>query len=209
MKSTECKTWGQLLGDRRNYSVILGRFFIDPIWWMFVTWLPIYLMEVFNLDIKEIASSAWVPYVGAAIGSISGGWFSGRLIQKGKSVNFARKCAITIGAIITLPAMALAATATTASSAVIIMAFILGGFQFMIANIQTIACDLHSGKTVGSLAGLGGAAAVLGVLITMYLVPMITAGGNWGLFFVMGGALIPLSLLSVFLCAKKIEIIED
>lgn len=202
------QSWGQLLRDRRNYSVILGRFFIDPIWWMFVTWLPIYLMEVFGLDIKEIASSAWVPYVGAAIGSISGGWFSGKLIQKGKTVNYARKCAITIGAIITLPSMALAATASSATMAVILMAFILGGFQFMIGNIQTIACDLHSGKTVGSLAGLGGASAVLGVLITMYLVPSITAGGNWVLFFVMGAALIPLSLLSVFLCAKKIECID-
>lgn len=203
------KTWGELLRDRRNYAVILGRFFIDPIWWMFVTWLPIYLMEVFGLDIKEIAASAWVPYVGAAIGSISGGWFSGKLIQSGKTVNYARKCAITIGAIITLPAMAFAAMASSATTAVVLMAFILGGFQFMIANIQTIACDLHSGKTVGSLAGLGGASAVLGVLITMYLVPSITAGGNWFLFFVMGGSLIPLSLLSVFLCARKIESIED
>lgn len=203
------KSWGELLRDRRNYSVILGRFFIDPIWWMFVTWLPIYLMEVFGLDIKEIAASAWVPYVGAAVGSLSGGWFSGKLIQMGKSVNFARKCAISIGAIITLPAMALAAMASSATSAVVLMAFILGGFQFMIANIQTIACDLHSGKTVGSLAGLGGASAVLGVLITMYLVPSITAGGNWILFFAMGGSLIPLSLLSVFLCARKIESIED
>jgi len=84
------KSWGQLLGEKKNYAVILGRFFLDPIWWMFVTWLPIYLIEVFQLDIKQIAMSAWVPYVGAAIGSIAGGWFSGLLISRGKSVNFAR-----------------------------------------------------------------------------------------------------------------------
>ncbi|MDE6827471.1 MAG: MFS transporter, partial [Alistipes sp.] len=81
------KTWGQLLSERKNYAVILGRFFLDPIWWMFVTWLPIYLIEVFGLDIKQIAMSAWVPYVGAAIGSVAGGWFSGMLIDRGKSVD--------------------------------------------------------------------------------------------------------------------------
>ncbi len=79
------KSCGYAARERKNYAVILGRFFLDPIWWMFVTWLPIYLIEVFNLDIKQIAMSAWVPYVGAAIGSVAGGWFSGLLINRGKN----------------------------------------------------------------------------------------------------------------------------
>ncbi|MFI3323115.1 MAG: MFS transporter [Rikenellaceae bacterium] len=203
------KSWGQLLRDPRNYSLILGRLFLDPIWWMFVTWLPIYLKQVFDLDIKQIASSAWVPYVGAAAGSIIGGWFSGRLIRAGKSINFARKTAMVVGGVIIIPAMVLAAQATSATTAVICMAFVLGGFQFAMVNMQTLASDLHSGKTVGSLAGLGGVSAVLGTLIGMVLVPMITSGANWTLFFVMCGALVPLSLLAVFLCVKKIEPIED
>jgi ACS family hexuronate transporter-like MFS transporter len=79
------------LQDKKSYSVILGRFFLDPIWWMFVAWLPIYLSNQFKLDIKQVAFSAWVPYVGAAIGAIVGGWFSGYLIRKGKTVHSARK----------------------------------------------------------------------------------------------------------------------
>ncbi len=203
------KSWGELLRDKRNYSLILGRFFLDPIWWMFVTWLPIYLKQVFDLDIKEIAASAWVPYVGAAAGSIIGGWFSGRLIRAGKSVNYARKCAMVVGGIIIIPAMVLAAQATSVIVAVICMAFVLGGFQFAMVNMQTLASDLHSGKTVGSLAGLGGVSAVFGTLIGMWLVPMITIGSNWTLFFVMCGAMVPLSLLSVFFCVKRIEQIEE
>lgn len=200
--------WSELLRSKKSYAVILGRFFLDPIWWMFVTWLPIYLSEVFKLDIKQVAYSAWVPYVGAAIGAIAGGWFSGYLIRKGRSLNAARKIAIVTGALITLPAMIAAAYATSATTAVIIMAFILGGFQFTIVNIQTLPGDFHSGKTVGSLAGLGGASAVLGVIITMLLVPYITTGGNWLLFFVMGGLLIPLCLASVFVFSGKIEHIQ-
>lgn len=201
-------SWATLLRNRKSYAVILGRFFLDPIWWMFVTWLPIYLSEVFKLDIKQIAFSAWVPYVGAAIGAIVGGWFSGYLMRKGSSVNKARKTAIITGACIVLPAMIAAAYASTAWSAVIIMAFILGGFQFTIVNIQTLPSDFHSGKTVGSLAGLGGAAAVLGTICTMFLVPYITTGNNWVMFFVMGALLIPLCLISVFLFAGKIEHIQ-
>lgn len=199
------KSWGELLRIRSSWSIILGRFFLDPIWWMFVTWLPIYLIEVFNLDIKQVAMSAWVPYVGAAVGSILGGWFSGWLVGRGRTVNFARKCAMLIGAVVILPAMAVAALAQSAALAVVMMAFVLGGFQFVMTNIQTLASDLHTGKTVGSLAGIGGAAATLGTLSTMYLVPLLTNNGNWTGFFVMLALLVPLSIGSIFLCAPHIE----
>ncbi|WP_295935739.1 MFS transporter [uncultured Alistipes sp.] len=199
------KSWGTLLGEKKNYAVILGRFFLDPIWWMFVTWLPIYLIEVFGLDIKQIAMSAWVPYVGAAIGSVAGGWFSGLLMGRGKSVNYARKAAMIVGACFIVPGMIAAAMASTPMMAVIMMAFILGGYQFVMTNIQTLASDLQTGKAVGSLAGLGGAAAVLGTIIATLLVPYLTQGGVWTLFFVLGGALVPASLLCVFLFGGRIE----
>jgi ACS family hexuronate transporter-like MFS transporter len=191
------KTWTELLQEKKTYSVVLGRFFLDPVWWMFVAWLPIYLSNKFKLDIKQVAFSAWVPYVGAAMGAIIGGWFSGYLLRKGKTTHTARITAIIIGGCITFPAMIFAAYAETALSAVLIMAFILGGFQFAIVNIQTLPSDYHSGHTVGSLAGLGGAAAVLGTISTMFLVPYITAGNNWVPFFVMGALLIPISIGSV------------
>lgn len=200
------KSWGELLSNKKNYSVILGRFFLDPIWWMFVTYLPMYLIAQFGLNIKELAASAWVPYVGAMIGSISGGWFSGYLIRKGKSVNYARKAAMLIGGIIIIPAIVASVMAQSATMAVILMAFVLGGFQFTMTNIQTIASDLHTGKSVGSLAGIGGAAAVLGTILAMVFAQYIT---SWPLLFGLLGALVPLSLLSIFLTVGKIEQIEN
>lgn len=198
----KCKSWGALLRERKNWSVILGRFFLDPIWWMFVTFLPLYLTDVFNLNIKEVAFSAWVPYAGAAIGSILGGWFSGWLISKGRTVNFARKTAILTGGIIMLPAIIFSVMASNVSGAVICMAFVLGGFQFFMVNLQTLPSDLHSGKSVGSLAGLGGAAAVLGTVLAILFSDFIS---NWVLLFGLLAALVPLSWLAVFLTVGKIE----
>ena len=200
------KSWGELLRQRKNWSVILGRFFLDPIWWMFVTFLPLYLTDVFHLNIKEVAFSAWVPYAGAAIGSIAGGWFSGWLISKGRTVNFARKCAILVGGGIILPAMIGSVMAQSVMMAVICMAFVLGGFQFFITNLQTIPSDLHSGKSVGSLAGLGGAAAVLGTILAIFFSDMIS---SWTLMFGLLTALVPLSWLSIFLTVGKIEKIKE
>jgi ACS family hexuronate transporter-like MFS transporter len=199
------KSWGELLRNKKNYSVILGRFFLDPIWWMFVTFLPLYLVEEFNLNIKELAFSAWVPYVGAMVGSIAGGWFSGYLIKKGKTVDKARKTAMLLGGLIIVPSVILSVLAPNAVIAVILMAFVLGGFQFTMTNIQTIPSDLHGGKSVGSLAGLGGAAAVLGTIIAILFAGQIA---SWPLLFGLLAGLVPLSLLSIYLTVGKIEQIK-
>lgn len=199
--------WGELLSYKKSYSVIVSRFFLDPIWWMFVSWLPIYLFEKFNFDIKQIGYFAWVPFVGAAIGSLGGGWASGYLIKKGWTVNKARKTVILIGNLICLPALILTAYASTPLSAVLLIAVILFGFQVSINNIQTLPSDFLTGKSVGSLAGLGGMAAALGVVISMLLVPELTKV-SWAPFFIMGALLVPLGLFSVYFFSGNIERIQ-
>jgi MFS transporter, ACS family, hexuronate transporter len=205
MTNDRAKSWGELLSNRKNYSVILGRFFLDPIWWMFVTFLPMYLVEEFNLNIKELAFSAWIPYVGAMIGGLAGGWFSGNLIRKGATVDRARKTAMLIGGLIMIPAIISSVMASNATLAVILMAFVLGGFQFTIVNIQTLPSDLHCGKSVGSLAGLGGAAAVLGTILAILFAGKIE---SWPLLFGLLATLVPLSLASIYLMVGKIEQIK-
>ncbi|MGL5111953.1 MAG: MFS transporter [Flavobacterium sp.] len=195
-----------LLRQKSSYSVILSRFFLDPIWWMFMTWLPIYLQEAYHLNLQDVAAVAWIPFVGAAIGSLAGGWWAGRLINTGRTAVKARKSTILIGCILIVPGMIGAAFAPSGLSASLMLMLILGGFQFAMTNIQTLPSDFHSGKTVGSLAGLGGAAAVLGIVISTYLVPILTEGGNWIPFFAMGLSLIPLSLISVFAFCPKNDI---
>ncbi|MCI4670375.1 MAG: MFS transporter [Bacteroidia bacterium] len=194
-------TWGQLLAYKESWAVIISRFFLDPVWWLFVSWLPIYLAEQFGFQVKEIGLFAWVPYVGAALGSLLGGWLSGYWIRKGWSVNRARKTSIVIGGALMLPSLLLTSVASTPTLAVSLIAVILFGFQISIGNIQTLPSDYFSGKTVGSLAGLGGTAAVVGVLITIQLVPIITES-SYVPFFILGALLVPFGILAIFLGGK-------
>ncbi|GAB3444509.1 MFS transporter [Massilia solisilvae] len=192
-------TLGQLLRHRQSWGVIAARFFIDPVWWLFVSWLPLYLNERFHFDVKQIGMFGWVPYVGAALGALLGGWVCGRLLERGWSVNRARKLVIASGLFIMLPALLLSAAAETPLLAVLSIGVILFGFQAAITNIQTLPSDFFSGKTVGTLAGLSGTSAVLGVIICMQLVPELTAGGNYTPFFVLGALLLPLVFISLWL----------
>jgi ACS family hexuronate transporter-like MFS transporter len=197
----------QLLGHRQTWGILTTRFFIDPIWWLFVSWLPIYLADTFGFDIKQIGIFAWVPYVGAMIGSLGGGWLSGRLIGAGWSVDRARKWVITLGGAIMAPALLGAVLATDPVWAVVTIAFVLFGFQIAIGNIQTLPGDIFNGKSVGSLAGLGGMAAVAGTLITTWLVPVMTRD-SYAPIFILVAALVPASLLALWLVTGRVEKVD-
>jgi MFS transporter, ACS family, hexuronate transporter len=189
----------QLLTHRQSWGVIAARFFIDPVWWLFVAWLPLYLNERFHFDVKQIGAFAWVPYVGAGIGALTGGWLCGRLIASGWSVNRARKTVIGLGLVVMIPGCLFSATAATPTVAVLSIGVILFGFQAAISNIQTLPSDFFSGKTVGSLAGISGTSAVLGTIIVTQLVPVLTTGGNYTPAFILAAVLVPLVFISLLL----------
>ena len=202
-------TWSQLLQYRGTWGIILGRFFIDPVWWLFVTWLPTFLKEQFLFDIKQIGAFTWFPYLCAAIGSLLGGFYSSRLIKKGIEASKARKQAITIGCVLMLIGLLgiLASLSTLKENPALAMGLIgivLFGFQFLIGNLQTLPSDYFNGKNVGTVAGMGGTAAVIGTLFTTWAVPVITQT-SYVSFFVLGAVLVPLSWLTIkFMNSKKL-----
>jgi ACS family hexuronate transporter-like MFS transporter len=169
-----------------------------------VFWLPIYLSDRFAFDIKQIGLFAWMPYVGAALGSLSGGWLAGRLIRGGASTGRARKVVISMGGALMLPALTLTAFAQTPGLAVALIALILFGFQMAISNIQTLPSDLFHGSSVATVAGMGGTTAALGVMLTTWLVPRLTAT-SYVPFFLLGAALVPLGVACVFVFTRRFE----
>ena len=196
----------KILSHRESWAVLASRFFVEPIWWLFVGWMPIYLADVYGFNVKEIGFFAWVPYVGAAVGSLSGGYYSGRLMTNGASVDQARKRTILVGcAIMFLGLIATILAGDTPLKFVVIVAVVLYGFQFVISNIQTIPSDLFSGKSVGSLAGLGGTVGIFSVIIMNFLVPVITDNYSYTPIFVMIAVFVPLGYLSINFFAKEIK----
>ncbi|MGV3729697.1 MAG: MFS transporter [Sphingopyxis sp.] len=194
---------GELLRYRQSWGVILSRFFLDPVWWLFVSWLPIYLAETFGFDVKQIGLFAWVPFVGAMIGSLFGGWLAGRIIGAGGSVHRARMTTIGIGCAIMLPSLLFTIGASEPLNAVLLIACILFGFQMAIGNIQTLPSDYFGGGAVGSLAGISGTAAVAGTLITTWLVPALTET-SYAPIFALSAAIVPAAFLCFWLVGGRV-----
>jgi len=198
-------TTKELLSHKQSWGVIIASAAIDPIWWLFVAWTPLYLNEVYGMDVKAIGIYGWVPYVGAMFGAWFGGLLAQNRLKAGWNTDKTRKLTITLGCLIMLPALLAMASPGGPTTAVIIMAVILFGFQTAIGNVQTLPSDLFSKKTVGTLAGLAGMAAKLAVAGLIALVPILTADGNYTTVFVIGASLALTALAAVWFLIPKVE----
>lgn len=198
-------TTGDVLSRKQSWGVIIASAAIDPIWWLFVFWIPIYLNEVYAMDVKAIGIYGWVPYVGAMFGAWFGGLFAQNRLKAGWSVNKTRKTVISLGCLIMLPALLAMANPGGPTTAVLIMAVILFGFQTAIGNVQTLPSDLFGKKAVGTLSGFSGMAAKLGAVGLTSLVPILTANGNYTPVFVIGASLAITAMLAVLILIPKVE----
>ena len=195
----------EILSRKESWGIIIASAAIDPIWWLFVFWIPSYLIEVYQMDVKGIAIYGWVPYVGAMFGAWFGGLLAQNRLSSGWSVNATRKLTITLGCLIMLPALLAMANPGNPTIAVLIMAVILFGFQTAIGNVQTLPSDFFGGKSVGTLAGFSGMAAKLGAAgLSTYLIPWLTTGGNYTPAFIVGAALAIIAMASVWILCGTI-----
>lgn len=196
---------GELLSRKQSWGVIIASAAIDPIWWLFVFWIPIYLNEVYAMDVKSIGIYGWVPYVGAMFGAWFGGLLAQNRLKSGWNTDKTRKLTITLGCLIMLPALLAMANPGGPTTAVLIMAVILFGFQTAIGNVQTLPSDLLGKKAVGTLSGFSGMAAKLGAVGLTSLVPILTADGNYAPAFIIGASLAIIAMAAVWILIPKIE----
>jgi ACS family hexuronate transporter-like MFS transporter len=88
--------WARLIGHRQTWAFAIGKFMTDPVWWLYLFWIPDFLNRSYGLTLTSIGLPIVVIYLIADIGSIGGGWLSSALIKRGWSLNAARQTAMFI-----------------------------------------------------------------------------------------------------------------
>jgi len=192
-----------LLRHRQVWGIVLARFITDPTWWLYITWLPKYLNDARGFSLAKIGLFAWIPYLAADVGSLSGGWLSGHLIARGWSVDRARK-AVIVGAALLMPAGIFAVRARNAMTALALMCVVLFAFQVWINNVQTLPSDFFPQSAVASVAGLGGMGAGIGSMIFIFATGWVVDHFSYVPVFTAAGLLGPLGTLLLFLLAGRI-----
>jgi ACS family hexuronate transporter-like MFS transporter len=200
-------SWRVLLRRREVWGIVLARFFGDPIWWLYLFWLPLYLHNARGFDMKAIAASSWIPFLAAGLGSLTGGWLSSFLIGRGWSVDRARRTAILIGTLL-MPAGMAAAFVPSPVLALACISVTLFGFQCWVGNVQTLAGDFFPVGAVGSIAGFAGTAAGCGAMIFMLSTGWVVDHVSYTPILVVAGLLGPLATAVLWLLAGRVRALD-
>jgi ACS family hexuronate transporter-like MFS transporter len=199
--------WRELLRYKQVWAIVLARFLTDPIWWLYITWLPKYLADARGFSLTKIGLFAWVPFVAADAGSLTGGWLSGYLIGRGWSVDRARKAVILVAAML-MPAGIVAAFVSDPMTALALIGVVLFGFQVWINNVQTLPSDFFSDRAVASVAGLGGTGAGIGSMIFIFTTGWVVDHFSYVPILVAAGILAPLGTLTLFMLTGPIRRVQ-
>jgi MFS transporter, ACS family, hexuronate transporter len=156
--------WWKLLPHRQTWAFAAAKFLTDPIWWMYLFWVPDFLQRQHGLRLTQIGLPIVVIYLIADVGSVAGGWLSSSLIKRGLSLNAGRKIAMLVCALFIAP-IAFAYRVSGLWEAVLLIGLAAGGHQGFSANLFTLTSDLFPTRAVASIAGIGGMAGAVGGML--------------------------------------------
>jgi ACS family hexuronate transporter-like MFS transporter len=197
--------WRQLLKYRQTWAFALGKFLTDPVWWLYLFWIPDFLNRSYQIDLKTVGPPLMAIYLIADVGSIGGGWLSSFFLKRGWSTNWGRKVAMLVCAIAVLP-MVFASSASSLWMAVGLVGLAAAAHQGWSANLFTLTTDMFPRQAIGSVVGLGGfAGAVGGMLIAKITGYILEASGSYvPIFFIAAFAYLT-ALLVIHLLVPKLE----
>jgi MFS transporter, ACS family, aldohexuronate transporter len=204
-ESTVRVPWLTLIPHRQTWAFAIGKMMTDPIWWLYLFWMPDFFSRNYGLSLLELGPPIIVIYLVADIGSIGGGWLSSSLIRRGWHVNAARKTAMLVCALAVVPVI-FASRVTSMWEAVALISLAASAHQGWSANLFTLTSDMFPRHAVGSVVGIGGfAGAVGGMVIAKITGYILQTTGSYLPVFIIAGTTYLVTLVLVHLLVPKLE----
>jgi MFS transporter, ACS family, hexuronate transporter len=189
--------WLALLHARGCWTLILTRFFTDPVIYFVIFWLPDYLRRERGFDLAMVGQYSWVPFALGGVGYLGGGWLSGHLMQSGWPLGRARKFTMALGAAV-LPIAIAAPFVPTAALAIAATCAITFGHGIWVANLQTIPTDLFDAREVGTVTGFSGMGGAVGGALANLGTGYVVMHFSYAPVFLLAGLMHPLSAVLIY-----------
>lgn len=201
--------WSQLVRKREAWAFAVAKFLTDPVWFLMLFWLPKYFSTTYEVDLKVVLLPMIIMYLLSDVGSIAGGWLSSKLIQKGRTPNFARKATMLLSGCCVLPLLFVTGIENM-WLAVLLIGIALAGHQSFSSNLLSIPPDMFPKRAVGSAIGLGGFAGGIGGMIMAKSTGLVldATGGNYTLIFAACTVTYFLAVAAIHLLSPRLARVE-
>ena len=199
--------WLSLLRHRNVAGLVLCKFFQDYSFYLFVTWLPAYLIIERKMTLIKGGWYAAIPWVVAFFFQPMAGWLSDKLIKLGWSTTLSRKTVI-VAMNILATVVVLAAYVKSAEFAVALLTLSLAFESASSVILWTVCAEVAPKNAAASVAGImntsGALAGILAPIVTGYL---LKSTGNFEAALVVGGGMFVLASLAMCFVVGRVEMI--
>jgi MFS family permease len=181
--------------DRNLLGMCLGHFGYGYYWYLFVTWLPNYLVEGRHMSLERAGASCAIPFLVFAASEPLGGWMADRLVRFGYSERGSRKIIVTGAFVTSLMLLAAGHLADDRSAVLAIGAASLVGLAT--GNLYSLLAGVAPEGSVGTWMGIMNFAGnIPGVAAPIVTGVLIQRTGSYYPAFVVAVALLILALPS-------------
>lgn len=165
--------WRKLFSYKTTWGMILGYFGSVYLNWVYLTWLPGYLVMERHMSLLRTGFAASVPFFCGFIGCLAAGWFSDRLTKKSHSLVAARRIPVVLAmmgmAIFTVPAV-LVQSNTLALLCISVVIFLSNAASACSWTLATAAAPSNRVASLGALQNFGGfLGGALAPILTGYI----------------------------------------
>ena len=167
-------TWGKIFSCRIVWLLLLARLITDPVWYFYQFWFPKYLSADRHLTQEQLKIS-WVVYAAAGVGSLLGGWVSGRLVKRGLAPA-ASRMRVMLGCACLMPLSALVAQSAGLNVALTLTVVTVIGALAWLINLSSLIVDLVPKHSLGTVFSVVAAGSTLGGIIMNLIVATMVAG---------------------------------
>lgn len=180
----EYASLGYLLRRRKVIGLALGFGSYNYVFYLLLTWLPVYLSRTLHIDLLHSFLYTGVPWLIATITDlVAGGWLVDALIQRGWSANLVRRVVLIGGTALGLGILG-GADAHTPAQALFWISVSIGGLAAAAPVGWSLPSLIAPSGSVGTLGGIlnfsNQVSGIAAPIVTGYLV---TAKHSFGLAF--------------------------
>ena len=207
-KKAASVSWWNLFNFPQVWGLVTAKFLTDAAWYVYLFWLPKYFYDVRHFNTKDFGYFGWIPFAAAGLGCLVGGGFSSWLIQRGHSLNTARK--VALGASAALMPLMLFVTRSPVSLAIVLFSLAYFGQQSWSTLIMTLPADMFPQRAVGSVAGLVGFGGAMGGVVFGLLVGWLLSNGyGYGPVFLISGSLHIAGFVVILLTIRVVQPVDS
>lgn len=197
--------WLKLLTNRNILGLFVAKFGANYLYFMFLTWIPSYLVMERGFSILEMGFYASLPFVVAFITQPLTGFVSDFIIRRGFSKTLARKGVLVIAQALSVTIIAVAFV-DDPMIAILILTVNIAAASTIGGMMQTMASEIApfgmAATVTGAMNTVGAIAGVLAPTLTGIIVEMT---GSFQMALLVAGGLIVLAAVIILFVIQKIE----